>query len=444
LAKPPAPDQRTAVLNARRELKMARSTHAYVRGSTDDFYQWIGEHADRALPAGPPIWICGDCHVGNLGPIGHREGHTVVELRDLDQTVIGNPAHDIVRLALSLAMACRGSGLPGVTTARITEELVAGYEQALATELADEIVDELPEPIRFVMKRAVRRTSKQLLAERFGERGRKIPLGRSFWPLDAAEHAAVASLLTTQPVRRLVTLLSDRADDASVELVDAAFWAKGCSSLGLWRAAVLVDIVEPTKKRRSKRTPALIDIKQAVDARCPWASGVAPVVPNGERVVRGARELAPALGTRMLATEVLDRSVYVRELLPQDLKLELDEISVDSGRAVARHLGKVVGSAHRRQLDEAARASWLAELTHHRTKQLDAPSWLWSALLELVSVHEHAYLEHCRRYALAIDRVRDAAPDAVADEPPPELVAARDSPSMRSAQDDADADAGAG
>ena len=74
--------------------------------------------------------------------------------------------------------------------------------------------------------------------------------------------------------------------------------------------------------------------------------------------------------------------------------------------------------------------------THHRTKQLEAPSWLWSALLELVSVHEHAYLEHCRRYALAIDRARD---DAGADEPAPELVEARDSPSMRSAADDADA-----
>jgi uncharacterized protein (DUF2252 family) len=28
---------------------------------------------------------------------------------------------------------------------------------------------------------------------------------------------------------------------------------------------------------------------------------------------------------------------------------------------------------------------------------LDAPSWLWSAVVELVGVHEAAYLDHCRR-----------------------------------------------
>jgi len=33
------------------------------------------------------------------------------EIRDLDQTVIGNPAHDLVRLALSLSMAARSSDI---------------------------------------------------------------------------------------------------------------------------------------------------------------------------------------------------------------------------------------------------------------------------------------------------------------------------------------------
>ncbi len=116
---------------------MSRSAHAYVRGSTDRFYQWVEEHGESRIPAGPPIWICGDCHVGNLGPIGHHEGRTVIELRDMDQTVIGNPAHDLLRLALSLAMAARSSDLPGVTTARITEDLVAGYEHAFAGDLTE-------------------------------------------------------------------------------------------------------------------------------------------------------------------------------------------------------------------------------------------------------------------------------------------------------------------
>ena len=79
------------------------------------------------LPAGPDIWICGDCHTGNLGPVADLDGEIDIQIRDLDQTVIGNPAHDMLRLGLSLAMAARSSDLPGVTTALMLEEAAAGY-----------------------------------------------------------------------------------------------------------------------------------------------------------------------------------------------------------------------------------------------------------------------------------------------------------------------------
>src|SRR5271169_907984 len=126
------PDDRERILTQIRNLKMARSAHSYVRGSTIEFYDWLESSSRTKLPEGPPIWICGDCHVGNLGPLADKKGRVLVQIRDLDQTVIGNPAHDLVRLGLSLASAARGSDLPGVTTARILEELMAGYEAALA------------------------------------------------------------------------------------------------------------------------------------------------------------------------------------------------------------------------------------------------------------------------------------------------------------------------
>jgi uncharacterized protein (DUF2252 family) len=47
---------------------------------------------------------------------------------------------------------------------------------------------------------------------------------------------------------------------------------------------------------------------------------------NAQRVVRGARNLAPFLGERMLAMRILGTSVVIRELLPQDLKLEMEAI----------------------------------------------------------------------------------------------------------------------
>lgn len=131
-AVPVRPGQRQAVLEKARRLKMARSAHAYVQGNTVQFYDWLISSSATTLPQGPTIWICGDCHVGNLGPVANAEGEVELEIRDLDQTVLGNPAHDLIRLGLSFATAARGSDLPGVTTARMMEQIIEGYQDALA------------------------------------------------------------------------------------------------------------------------------------------------------------------------------------------------------------------------------------------------------------------------------------------------------------------------
>ncbi len=120
---------------------------------------------------------------------------------------------------------------------------------------------------------------------------------------------------------------------------------------------------------------------------------------NGERVVAGARRLSPYLGERMRASHVLDTPVFVRELRPQDLKLELGRIDDGEAICVARFLAGVLGRAHAGQLEPADRKSWAAELGQHRSKSLDAPSWLWTSVVDLLAQHEAAYLDHCRRCA---------------------------------------------
>jgi uncharacterized protein (DUF2252 family) len=120
-----------------------------------------------------------------------------------------------------------------------------------------------------------------------------------------------------------------------------------------------------------------------------------------KRVVTGACNLSPFLGERMLATNFLRRSVVLRELMPQDLKLEIDQLTRDEAVTAASYLAGVVGKAHARQMDAATRKRWVAELGKNRSKSLDAPSWMWSSIVDLIASHETAYLEHCRRYATA-------------------------------------------
>ena len=154
---PARPQDRQRILADRRNLKMAQSAHAYVRGSTSKFYEWLNSVAGKKLPAGPPIWICGDCHVGNLGPVASANGSIAIQIRDLDQTVIGNPVHDIIRLGLSMAMAARGSDLPGVITAHMMECIIDGYEAAFASDAQGETIDassDMPKPVRTLMRQA--------------------------------------------------------------------------------------------------------------------------------------------------------------------------------------------------------------------------------------------------------------------------------------------------
>lgn len=90
-----------------------------------------------AIPDGPAIWICGDCHLGKLGPVANPNGAIDIQIRDLDRTVIVNPAHDLLRLALSLASAARGSNLPGVTTALTLEAMMDGGVMLAPLRLGD-------------------------------------------------------------------------------------------------------------------------------------------------------------------------------------------------------------------------------------------------------------------------------------------------------------------
>jgi uncharacterized protein (DUF2252 family) len=387
------PSDRPEVLTANRQAKMAQSAHAYVRGNTLHFYEWLKKHSAQSIPEGPPVWICGDCHVGNIGPLADAEGKIEIQIRDLDQTVVGNPAHDLVRLALSLATAARGSDLPGVTVVKMMEQMIDGYESALAAPRTKVKAngDDLA-PIQAVLEQSRRRRWHHLAEERIEDVKPQIPLGKRFWILDKKEQDGIEALFQDETVTAKILQLKGREPKTKVSLVDAAYWMKGCSSLGRLRYAVLLRV-----GRKSDRSYCLLDLKEATTAAAPQRKML--VRNNAERVVTGACLLSPNLGERMLAVKLGGRDLVMRELMPQDLKFDLDRLTQEQAVAAARYLAGVVGKAHGRQMDTKTRARWLGTLRRQRSRNLDAPSWLWSSVVALIADHETAYLEHCRQYA---------------------------------------------
>ena len=390
----PNPDQRADRLREARQRKMARSINAYVRGSTTKFYEWL-EGSESKLPHGPAIWICGDCHLGNLGPLSDADGRVAVQIRDCDQTVIGNPAHDLVRLGLSLASTARGSDLPGVTTLRIVEQLTNGYLLGLGGEASKgRESDWAPKSMRPVLQQSVKRRWRHLANERLATVRPEIPLGPRFWSVSDDERSAIEALFENPEVHRAITGMQGKADADAIEVMDIAYWMKGCSSLGRLRYAVMLQVGDGKESK-----PCLIDIKEAVTAAAPRSNRKAMPRDNAERVVSGAKALSPHLGERMVAARLGDKGVVIRELMPQDLKFEVEGLTEVEATQLASYLAGVVGLAHRRQMSAIQLKSWQETMSTARSRTLDAPSWLWTSIVDLIGIHESAYLQHCRQFA---------------------------------------------
>lgn len=389
------PDQgrETELLRTRRLCKIAASPLSYVRGSTARFYEWLADCPPDALPEGPPVWICGDCHLGNIGALADSEGRVRMQIRDLDQAVISNPAYDLVRLTLSLVTAGLTAPRSGIAVARMIEAIAMGYIAGLEDPDGEDPDGEDSAIVKTTRSRALGRRWRHLSEERLRGKSARLPRGKRFLDLSPGEEAAFEALLREPGFRTRVLGLEPDGDE-ELNLIDAAYWIKGCSSLGKLRLAGLVRI-SGTKDRAKV---ALIDVKEGVPFLAPAAPGAAIPEDHARRVVAGARALSPALGERMIPAHVGETPVIVRELLPQDLKIVAEQFSKDEGVRVARSLAAVVGRAHGRQLSPEARDAWRdhveADGWHER-----APHWLWTSVTTLMGQHQSGYLAHCRDVA---------------------------------------------
>src|SRR4029077_11024048 len=197
------------------------------------------------------------------------------------------------------------------------EHLIASYARALdGRPTSRSNKKKGPESIRDLLQLAESRSWKQLAKERIRDTKPTIPLGKRFWPISRQERREIANMFEGEEMRRLAVLLRSRDDDASIELLDAAYWMKGCSSLGRLRFAILLGIEDKPGKTIDY---CLMDVEEAVKATAPCDRKAKMPRDNGQRVIKGARQLSPYIGERIRAARFLTRSVFIRELRPQDM-----------------------------------------------------------------------------------------------------------------------------
>jgi uncharacterized protein (DUF2252 family) len=103
----------------------------------------------------------------------------------------------------------------------------------------------------------------------------------------------------------LIQTIAGHEEFKAVRLLDAAYWMKGCSSLGRLRYAALVGV--GAKKRHEYR---LLDIKEAVVAVAPYSKSARMPANNAERVVAGARNLSPMCPSDDACHQTCDGSCF--------------------------------------------------------------------------------------------------------------------------------------
>ena len=293
---------------------MARSAHAYVRGSTVKFYDWLKNSRPGELPEGPP-----DC---------------------------ANPGR------------------------------AAGYLAALTADFqTDKDKSHLPKSIRMLLEQSTRRRWRHLAEERLNSVKPTIP-GKAVLDTKARGTHGLKP-----DVRKRLGQADAHFTWGSSE--GRSHRAAGCRLLDegmqfAWAASLRRDTAdrsrkgfEPVPSRRQGR----------VTAAAPRASKVEIARDNAIRVVTGARALSPNLGQRMMAAKLLEKSVVVRELMPQDLKVEVSQLSRTEAMNLARYLAGVVARAHGRQMTSSQRREWRSDLSKNHKGSLEAPSWLWASVV---------------------------------------------------------------
>jgi len=373
-------------LFAHKAARMVVSPLALLRGSAPLFYEVLGAHP--ALVEGPPGegWLAGDVHLENFGAYrtgalkvaetreAHSQEGVVFDLNDFDDAFIGPWRLDVLRLLTSLVLGGREMGVDGRRALELCDALLDAYVGAL---FHRKRVPSGPPVVTRLVDKVRARTRKELLDARTTVvRGaRKFVRGPRYAELTPKLRARAEKAFGKYG-KKLAG--SERAPAEALEVLDAAFRVAGTGSLGCLRVALLV-------RGKGGRDGAWIFDMKAQGTPSSACLVRPPRLEPAERVVT-ALEACLARPPRMIgATKLRGESMFVRRLTPQEDKLDLARLASIDLEPLSRHLGALLGVAHRTGGKRPPKRTWNAA----------DRAGLVARAIALAGMHEAMYLAYC-------------------------------------------------
>jgi len=346
---------RLGELTAVRVGRMVSSPFAFLRGSAGLMA------ADLAATpiTGVAAQICGDAHAANFGLYASPERRLVMDVNDFDETVRGPWEWDLKRLAASIVVAGRESGVGAEQCRSAARDCAATYRAALREMAGMPVLEawylttdhntlehfnigDLTATFDRVRKKAKKNTSRKVAAK-FTQR-----IERDEW-----RFVPEPPILTPVPddvAEEVVDGLEDYAEQLHPELryllsrfsiEDVAARVVGLGSVGLRSYVVLL---------HGNGEDALV--MQVKEAR---SSAVAPYLPagfpvysghDGQRIVQGQQWMQTVSDILLGWTTIGGREFLVRQF--RDMKGSIDPATLkpDELDDYARVVGAVLARAH--------------------------------------------------------------------------------------------------
>jgi uncharacterized protein (DUF2252 family) len=391
LARDVASTEGHASLLDRKLARMTSSPFAFLRGAAPLFYSLLALDPDLAAGPDGEGWLVGDAHLenfgayrveGELGSKGKKgKSEVVFHLNDFDDTSWGPIRWDVLRLVTSALVFSNEIGASLTDSLTLASSLLDGYDRARTR-------GDLPKPPKIVerlLETASRRSRQDLLEARTtlmkGER--RFQRGEHFEDLQPEIHAAAVDAFA----RYMLALVRQGHTNADqLEPRDFAFRIAGVGSLGCLRVAVL------TRGKGGVEGEWLFDMKEEGTPSIATAKldergfNISPPGPPpataAARVLEGVHALAFKRPRMIGETTLLEKSMLVRWLAPQEDKLSIADVAPEDRLSLVHFLGSLLGEAHRQSAPKAPR--WTRE-------DLDA---LLHRGLALAALHQVAFAEY--------------------------------------------------
>ncbi|MFE3553468.1 DUF2252 domain-containing protein [Streptomyces sp. NPDC059193] len=353
---------RVAELAPIRVGRMAANPFAFLRGAAG----LMAHDLSGGPVTGVGAQICGDAHAANFGLYGDVRNRLVIDLNDFDETVFGPWEWDVKRLATSLVLAGRVSGVGEDAARAAALDAVGAYRRTMrllarlsASDAWNAIADEelvshtdardLLGTLERVAEKARNNTSARFAAKstESGPDGSRrfvdaLPVLRR---VGDGEAAAVAASLG----QYLQTLQADRLPlMARYAIHDVAFRVVGTGSVGTRSYVVLL--------LDHRGEPLVLQVKEArPSVLLPHLPALGFVPPpeehEGRRVVVGQKRMQVVSDIMLGWTTVEGRPFQVRQFRNRKGSVDPAALSADQLDDYGRMTGALLARAHAHSAD---------------------------------------------------------------------------------------------